>query len=284
MKYSAKRIIAIASVFCLALTAMSGCGRKADDVSSEQKTSKESVSVSSTEAESTTNDVTEDEMQSEAKTEMKTDKSTTKASNEAAYSNWVDAYKAYLKDNKSKLENPEEASFSLHYITSDNIPELVISDGSYHSSGASIISYSAKDKKCVKIIDEIGSNGMFFYEEMTGCVVGTYAGMGTRYTDVRKIEGLSAKKVYESHATFPEFLMPGGIEQYKVNQKEVSREEYEEQYNKYVPKKLKIVEVPDYHFSPDDYSDGYEIAKDISITSGGPSYLITADNINRYIK
>lgn len=277
---STKKIISIVSVICIALAAMSGCGKKADDVSSEPKISKESVSVSSTETESTTNGVTEDE----SKTEAKTDKSTTKANKEALYSNWVDAYKAYLMDNKSALENPEEASFSLQYITSDNIPELVISDGSYHSSGASIISYSAKDKKCVKIIDEIGSNGMFFYEEMTGCVVGTYAGMGTRYTDVRKIDGLSAKKVYESHATFPEFLMPGGIEQYKVNQKEVSREEYEEQYNKYVPKKLKIVEVPDYHFSPDDYSDGYEIAKDISITSGGPSYLITSDNINRYIK
>ena len=148
---------------------------------------------------------------------------------EEAY--WRKTYIDYLKKYENEVENPESCGFSLVYIDNDDTPELVIRDGDAHYSSASV--YTCVNSKVVTLVEDLGGTfGIIGYVERKGLIYCDvmYQGRGT--TTIYKIEAGTCKKLislYSDGAATPEGMTPD----YKINDKSVSKEEYDEAWAEY---------------------------------------------------
>lgn len=145
--------------------------------------------------------------------------------------NWRQAYIDYLKKYMNEVDNPESCGFSLVYIDNDDTPELVIRDGNDHCSGASV--YTCVNSKVVTLVEDLGGTfGFIGYVERKGLIYRDviYQGRGT--TTIYKIEAGTCKKLislYSDGAATPEGMTPD----YKINDKSVSKKEYDEAWAEY---------------------------------------------------
>ncbi len=197
------------------------------EISAESETASETASE-------TTAEVSEETL---AETEAVTEDITEASSEEQETENTADYRDAY----KAKLievmydENATSPSFDLFDMDNDGIPELFMSIGDYHAAG--VFAYTFKNGTLVNLS---GGNTTFgSYGEAAvsadGRLTGEYMGMGITYDSFYQLDG--DKLVMISNAEMGE--VPDGddyeniITYYKINDEDVSEEEYNSVFDKY---------------------------------------------------
>ncbi len=150
-----------------------------------------------------------------------------------AVDDWRRAYIAFLKKYMREAENPDICGFSLVYIDDDDIPELVVRDGDAHVSAAWV--YTCVDSEVVELVGDLsGTFGGIDYAEREGLIFSnvTYHGYGT--TTIYRVDSGSCEEVVSLFSN--EAGVAAGMEEYKINDESVSKEEYEDacaEYDKY---------------------------------------------------
>ena len=167
---------------------------------------------------------------------------------------YMAAYNEFLHNYNNGSLNGYE-SFGFIYLNNDDTPELVVSEGTSHAAGAGIFTYLNGN---VVEIGYVGNWGSAVYVERGSVFLSEYEGNGAYSAEVYKMS--ASGKAEEIFSCYND-EKHDGLEKhsYKINDVEVSSEEYKRQYEENYPKNTTV-------FSNDD---------------GHP---LTPDNINKYCK
>lgn len=138
---------------------------------------------------------------------------------------WKGAYKAELETFRQSGDYTEDSMFSLRDINGDDIPELFISDGYYHSGEVHIYTFDGE----LTELGEKGSNGRVLYCTDSGILLDGYMQGGE---DHRKYYRLESDLLTELAYFYNDSGRPGTAV-YKLNNVEVSEEEYNSELEKY---------------------------------------------------
>ncbi|MBR6941110.1 MAG: hypothetical protein IKH65_09910 [Clostridia bacterium] len=150
---------------------------------------------------------------------------TTAAETEKPVSNaWKKAYREKAKEIAASGEYPE-AVFGLFYIDGDDIPELVISKGSFHAAG--VLIYSYRNDELITVSEGIGSYGGINYAAGKGVIL-TGDAYQSAETDI----------VYE--------LKDGELKVLWTGEK------------KYAPEAIPDIDKPEHYYSAFEYVDDLE--------------------------
>lgn len=242
-----KKILSITLAALLALCTLSSCGKKQAET---ETSSSDSESISATE--------NQDEAIAEAENEnVKAEKTTSKPSEKSKKTNktkkaegttqsttkkkiaeWKEQYLKILEEsyyyNSSNAETANLFHYSLIDFNSDNIPELVVSDGGSHFNFTKIYSYK---NGILSNTDNIGSNGKFAYSGNK--IVGMFtsgAGGTVHSIEVWEVKEDSFLKVFSGRQTCGD----GEPFHFYSNEIEVSQEEFVRLYNEYVPNQVMV--------------------------------------------
>ena len=172
---------------------------------------------------------------------------------------WIDMYEDYLDRVLDSEDAAPDAGFGLVYIDGDDTPELTVSVGTYHAAGARLICvYDGK----LSASDPIGSFGSFGYAEKTGVVVHGYSGSGVTTVNVSRLVNGELEDLWTGEEADGSMMGMSEEITYSSDGKEVSKEEYDRMYEKYVPIK-------------------YDSIGD-SVDSGGVHPFLTKENVRLY--
>ena len=198
------------------LTAAAGCGSSSGGNTAEPTAAQQEV----TEA-AITESMTAFEAQEETTSESV-------AATEAI--DYQEAYRRFLLDYVAENGEDPERWFGFIYLDDDDIPELTICEGTYHVAGVEI--YTCKNAQ-VEHIDTIGTMGEVMYVSNQSLLYYTYMGQGYESTGLYEYkdgkinciwsaENDAGRMEDESQAT------------YTVNDKTVTKDVYDEEYNKQI--------------------------------------------------
>lgn len=187
--------------------------------------------------------------------------------------NYVSAYKEYLTDYIKNTDNVSDNKpcFSLHYLDSDDIPELFISQGIDRISRVIIVSF---DGEKTKELGKLGYFGVIGFEEKTGTVIRTDTSKSQIISTVYKLENGK----FEEHWRGDHFL--GGnfdedTEEYYVsNGKTVEKTEYDRDFRDNVPAVILT----------NRYNIKSRAFPSVRFEVDGEEYEINTENIEKYIK
>ena len=161
---------------------------------------------------------------------------TTQAEKHPTVGNWRKAYTNFLKQFLAEVDNPEACGFSLVYIDNDDAPELVVRDGDAHFSAAHV--YTCINSKVVKLVGDLGGTyGVIGYIEKGGLIYVDWGYQGHLSLTIYSVNADMCKKIismYSDEAATPD------TPTYKVNDKAVSKSEYERTLKKYKNSKTKF--------------------------------------------
>ena len=161
---------------------------------------------------------------------------TTQAEKHPTVGNWRKAYTNFLKQFLAEADNPEACGFSLVYIDNDDAPELVVRDGDAHFSAAHV--YTCINSKVVKLVGDLGGTfGVIGYIEKGGLIYVDWGYQGHLSLTIYSVNADMCKKIismYSDEAATPD------TPTYKVNDKAVSKSEYERTLKKYKNSKTKF--------------------------------------------
>lgn len=239
-----KKLFAILMVITTMGALCAGCGKTEKPVETEPEefTYIEETTLEETTSEETTQETTEDLVEA--------DKDTGFVPRKAA--DWKTAYAYYLEDYLA-YQGAHEAAFTpsrfwLDDLDGDGTPELFLSTDGFHPAGVKIIFFRSSTQE-VDVFPKAsedysycgyGVYGAVDYVPGKGLVISADAHMGVRMTSVYDFSDGSEKKVWSGEAVYPEFAMAEDLEEYTVNDKKVSRAEYEKQFAQYVPKEMVV--------------------------------------------
>ena len=205
----------------------------AEAVTASDTTVPETSEISETSV-SKTEEKTESTSKTTEKTEKEkaTEKTTEKTVKKKAIDSWRTAYKNYLLQHRDELTSDPDISmdevsneyrYTFAYIDNDNIPEIIISLGSFHASAAKILTYYNG-----KVIDlgDYGSNGTVRYLERKGIITGYYMGSGCYDETVVKLSGGKVTDIWNASER-PKSIDSMEAPIYYSDNKEVSKEEYD---------------------------------------------------------
>ena len=132
----------------------------------------------------------------------------------------------------SGASNSEEVpAFSLIYLDSDDVPELIVIEGYAHACGGYVYTF---DKGEVIPVGEYGQYGTLHYREKEGIAFHDYDAFGNVYCDVYQIEGKN-ETLLQSWSEVCEYAVEKEEVHYTymVDGKEVSKEQYQNVYEKW---------------------------------------------------
>lgn len=161
--------------------------------------------------------------QTDAETEEETEAalSTEAPDDDTAFTAWKEAYHYVLTECIG--EDAEFPGFGLIYLNDDDIPELVISMGTYHFANCQLYTFS--DGKAV-YLGNYGSWGEFVYYEREGILCEGTTQMGLTNSYIYKMKGAKMEKVYE--CSDDAGWVGEDSATYRVNGEEVDKATYEE--------------------------------------------------------
>lgn len=138
---------------------------------------------------------------------------------------WKGAYKAALETFRQSVDFTEDSLFSLRDINGDDIPELFISEGYYHSGEVHIYTFDGE----LTELGEKGSNGKVLYCADSGILLSGYMQGGEDHRTYYRLEadGLTELAYFYNDSGRP------GTTVYKLNDVEISEEEYNSELEKY---------------------------------------------------
>lgn len=164
-------------------------------------------------------------------TEAQTEK-TTQPVKPPVSTGWKAAYNSYLKklnNNKDEYDLNSDASFDLVYITDDDVPELLVSQGTYNAAKATVLTFA--DGEIVEI-GEFGYMGEISYVERGDILIDSRSSRGNSSGTVYRIgKNGSTEKVisYFSNAA------SGNELRYEINEETVSEEEFDARMSELYP-------------------------------------------------
>ena len=146
-----------------------------------------------------------------------------------------DAYVQGIKDyvQSSEYDVSGQIRYTLAYIDGDDdIPEMVLSEGSAHTSGVRIFFYDPVQKKAVDSGERYGELGGFSYYEKKSTIYDFVFGNGG-YGNVSFCK-ITPNKVTRS-PYFTYYCDADDVSHYYIDFTEVSQDDYDEKYAKYAP-------------------------------------------------
>lgn len=153
---------------------------------------------------------------------------------EPDYSVWKDKYEEFLMSiingNQTVVDyefEAEECRFDIREINGDDVPELLISEGSYPGSKVSIYAYDGYE---VRAIGSAGLNGELYYSENQNRIFDTEEAENQSTFTVYSIKEYVLTEMWQGTE-----LTENGETKYLINNSEVDKEEYLTQYSQYMP-------------------------------------------------
>ena len=157
--------------------------------------------------------------------------------------NWRDLYYAELM----KYRDAPAAMFNLCDLDADGIPELLLSEGSYHVAGGKL--YTVQEDALV-YLGEYGGYGEFQYDFARHYLHSSFFQMGTGILMVYHYENGTLTEVanfYDYDGSFP--AMPNA--EYKINDVAVDEETFDAEYEAYAFDSSEDFAVGKYEVTPD---------------------------------
>ncbi|MDE6750934.1 MAG: hypothetical protein K2K21_17995 [Lachnospiraceae bacterium] len=152
----------------------------------------------------------------------------------AEQSEVLEGYGTFLAEyvpQRGASNSEEVPAFSLIYLDSDDVPELIVIEGYAHACGGYVYTF---DRGEVIPVGEYGQYGTLHYREKEGIVFHDYDAFGNVYCDVYQIEGKN-ETLLQSYSERCEFSAEGEELKYTyiVDGTEVSEEQYWEVCDKW---------------------------------------------------
>ena len=157
--------------------------------------------------------------------------STDEAESDAAQDNtqWIAAYKKYLleriRQDKAEAEDPDalddysERQFALIYLDNDDIPELVVSEATFHYAYATLVTCGDGE---LQTFSGLGTWGTFQYKERQGLIVEEDAHSGVSGATVWRLTQGSLQCVWSGYEAHPEIMLAeGGEPEYYIRDTDV---------------------------------------------------------------
>ena len=161
------------------------------------------------------------------------------------------AYANYLKSKRAYWDL-NEARFELGYLNNDDIPELFVAETSIRADAVCIYTY--KNGQMIEV-DVIGTYGHAFYKERTGLIYSEHTIGGWYQNFVQKFNNATNKLDIVCNLTYDSWS-----NEYKLNNQEISKEEYYRYYNSYGFDYDSVVrecnEVPDLYITEKNIKNG----------------------------
>lgn len=138
---------------------------------------------------------------------------------------WKGAYKAAFETFRQSEDYTENSMFSLRDINGDDVPELLISEDIYHAAGVHIYTFNGE----LTEFGELGSNGKTLYCADSGMLLSFYMQGGEYHSTYYRPEanGLTEFAYFYNDSGRSETAV------YKLNDVEISEEEYDSELEKY---------------------------------------------------
>ena len=157
----------------------------------------------------------------------------------------LEAYETVLAEWPTKEPwSKEIPSFALIYLDNDDIPELAVMRGTAHSHGASIFTYEHGE---AVFVEEYGQYGEMDYREREGVIFDEWDQGGIYHTWVYRIDG-SRRTLLLSCSLEADFLDEANPKYvYKVEDVEVSEEQYWEALARYETEEMRRIRYYDKH-------------------------------------
>ena len=261
------RFIKRLAVIFLSMTMLllSACSKKAETVS-------ESVSVSDTTEVSVS--VTEPEPEPEPETLQTTD---FELADYFTKEEVMQKYTDYLATVLSE-EDAGTARYTLAYVNSDSIPELIYMEGNFHAAGAHVCICDADGK--VSDIGEFGEYGNMAYVEKTGKIISFYMNQGVYFTDFYVLNGLSL--IADTYFEIDEAVLDSESDHYYVDGDEVSADEYRKRLNAMDQNAYSAINF-DKALSYKDTDDVFRVLNEFALTDICPSMIALRDACPQFI-
>ena len=144
----------------------------------------------------------------------------------AKQSDWKSLYSDFLHE---ELKDDYDFAFSIFDIDGNGTPELILSPGNVHLSQCGI--YTVSDGKLTLVDNEVGSNGICFCVPAKHYVISSYMGMGAMSESYFTLGGSTLTPAVSFYND--EYAVKDGDPEYTINDKKVTAEEYEKEYEKY---------------------------------------------------
>lgn len=181
------------------------------------------------------------------------------ASDPEPVSSYKEAYKNVL-ENYVLQEDCENSRFCIGYVDGDDIPELFIVDGDYHAAAVKMYTYYNNQ---IVYLGAYGSYGASAYAPKKGYISDFNSGMGLGYEVYHLLKNGKVELKYH-FSTEQVFENDELILLYYIDEKEVSKAEYDAEY----AKAKDVIDSVDTDILYSDYTNTFEI---------------TEANISRYI-
>lgn len=138
---------------------------------------------------------------------------------------WKGAYKAAFETFRQSGDYTKSSMFSLYDINGDDIPEFFISEDFCHAAGVHVYTFDGE----LTELGEFGSNGKTLYCADSGILSNFYMQGGEYHCKYYRLEadGLVELAYFYNNSGRPETAV------YKLNNVEVSEEEYNSELEKY---------------------------------------------------
>lgn len=192
---------------------------------------------------------------------------------ENGHQDYVSVYKEYLAD---YMKNADDISnnrpcFSLHYLDSDDIPELFVSQGTDRVSRVIIISF---DGEKITELGTLGYFGIIGFEEKTGTVVKTSTSKSQIVSTVYKIKNGKLEEYWQGNRILGDSINKSTQEQYSSNGKTVNKAEFDRDFKENMPGVILT----------NRFNIESRAFPSVRFEIDGEEYEINAENIEMYIK
>lgn len=89
---------------------------------------------------------------------------------------WADYYADVINALYLASDSPDDMMYDIYDLNSDGIPELFVSEGTWHTATVSLFTYSNGTGK--QVDDMLGSYGTILYHENTGILIDSFTSQG----------------------------------------------------------------------------------------------------------
>lgn len=168
---------------------------------------------------------------------------------------WKTAYNEYLYSYYNEIMSEEygstsDMSFGFAYITDDDIPELLISEGTYMSAQVRLVTY-VNNSICE--LGDFGFMGELPYVERGSVFVDGYYNRGIDTCTYYEMADDGSFKEIFSYYTNAAATEDESEIVYKINDIEVSREEFDASYDSYNPETISFENSDGYAFTTSNF-------------------------------
>lgn len=175
-------------------------------------------------------------------------------------------------------EDAGTARYTLAYVNSDSIPELIYMEGNFRSAGAHVCICDADGK--VSDIGEFGEYGNMAYVEKTGKIISFYMNQGVYFTDFYVLNGLSL--IADTYFEIDEAVLDSESDHYYVDGDEVSADEYRKRLNAMDQNAYSAINF-DKALSYKDTDDVFRVLNEFALTDVCPSMISLTESCPQFI-